>query len=547
MSLNILKKLIKEGIEDFVSQQQQETISFEDNPLEYILQKYPSLDAALVDLMTEHYRDYITGVYVIAPRPTTFRILLHNGQEFYLIYGPKSYTAKISGKKYYLLNLSEEQFAINAIASLLELGMPPGSEGPGEQMDNEADIKGGEDLPAEETPAEEPAPEEELAENEEVKPKKVLRFKIIKEGEEKKNLNLTEASDREISANTAKAIPFFLSKVDSSQGFKPQSDKKRLGDPKKHSSDEMKSYFTDVFQAQNIKVIPPGTAPNPSGKFSMYEFDTEDFGTVRIIVSGGGNEGEKYEQNFVSTAQDLAGTPNKDLPLALQSLYAALKIDNTKLTPKDIEFAGSVDTKRNLNFDGPEDIGPTISDITITYGNKPYYISLKNKSGSGLYSGKNIPFIVMQGDKVVYDASKRDSTSEMGILADMLNIDGEKVAKGLNDYVDQTGPSTSWEAHTIETEKFKNFLASSFGYGYYYVKEAKGGDVKVVPILTAQDALNAVGKLSNIYIKYPGSNTKITAVLVESDSEIFGKSKFLVTLRNTQGKLLPLSLRVSKL
>jgi hypothetical protein len=180
MSLNILKKLIKEGIEDFVSQQQRETISFEDNPLEYILQKYPSLDAILADLMTENYRDYITGVYVIAPKPTTFRILLHNGQEFYLIYGPKAYTAKISGKKYNLINLNEEQFAINAIASLLELGMPPGSEGPGEQMDNEADTKGGEDLPTEETPAEEP--EEELAENEEVKPKSVLRFKIIKEG-----------------------------------------------------------------------------------------------------------------------------------------------------------------------------------------------------------------------------------------------------------------------------------------------------------------------------------------------------------------------------
>lgn len=546
MSLNILKTLIKEGIDDFVSQQQRETISFEDNPLEYILQKYPSLDAALVDLMTDHYRDYITGVYVIAPKPTTFKILLHNGQEFYLIYGPKSYTAKISGKKYYLLNLSEEQFAINSIGSLLELGMPPGSEGPGEQIDNEADIKG-EDLPTEEEPVKEPAPEEELAETEEVQPKTSLRFRIIKEGEEKKKLNLNEASDREINTNTTKAILFFLSKVDSSQGFKPQSDKKRLGDPKKHSSDEIKSYFTDIFQAQNIKIIPPGTAPNSSSKFSMYEFDTNDFGTVRIIVSGGGNEGEKYEQNFVSTAQDLAGTPNKDLPLALQSLYATLRIDNTRLTPNNIKFEGGVDTKRDLNFDGPEPIGQTISDITITYEGKPYYISLKNKSGSGLYSGKNIPFIVMQGDKVVYDASKKDSTSEMGILADILNIDGEKIAKGLNDYINQTGPSTSWETHNIETEKFKNFLASSFGYGYYYVKEAKGGDIKVVPILTAQDALNAVGKLSNIYIKYPGSNTKITAVLVESDSEIFGKSKFLVTLRNTQGKLLPLSLRVSKL
>jgi len=195
MSLNVLKKLIKEGIEDFVSQQQRETISFEDNPLEYIIQKYPSLDDTLVDLLTEKYRDYITGVYIIAPKPTTFRILLHNGQEFYLIYGPKAYTAKISGKKYYLLNLNEEQFAITSIAALLELGMPPGSEGPGEQMDNDTNTNmEDENLPTEETPAEEP--EEELAENEEVKPKKVLRFKIIKENLSKKT-SLNEVTEAE--------------------------------------------------------------------------------------------------------------------------------------------------------------------------------------------------------------------------------------------------------------------------------------------------------------------------------------------------------------
>ena len=203
MSLNILKKLIKEGIEDFVSQQQRETISFEDNPLEYILQKYPSLDATLVDLLTENYRDYITGVYVIAPKPTTFRILLHNGQEFYLIYGPKAYTAKISGKKYNLINLNEEQFAITSIAALLELGMPPGSEGPGEQTDNEADFKGGEDeSPSEETPSEEPAgDEEELQEVEEVKPKSPVKFKIIKEGIKSK---INEGSEEDIYNNVIK-------------------------------------------------------------------------------------------------------------------------------------------------------------------------------------------------------------------------------------------------------------------------------------------------------------------------------------------------------
>ena len=199
MSLNKLKKLIKEGIEDFVSQQQRETISFEDNPLEYILQKYPSLDAAMTDLMTDKYRDYITGIYVIAPKPTTFRILLHNGQEFYLIYGPQAYIAKVSSKKYNLANLNEEQFAIKAIANLLELGMPPGSEGPDKQTDNE--FKDKEETSPEETPTEEPAPEEELKETEEIKPKKVLKFKIIKEGIEKKSFKLNEGSEEDIYDN----------------------------------------------------------------------------------------------------------------------------------------------------------------------------------------------------------------------------------------------------------------------------------------------------------------------------------------------------------
>lgn len=526
MLIDKIKQIIKEEIEDFKNSQ---PLTFESNPLEYILQKYSSLNDTMEDLMTPHYRDFISGVFVVAPKPTTFRIVLHNGQEFYLEYGETCYTAKISGKKYYLANLSEEEFAITSIAQLLELGLPPGSTGPETPEENEAKPS--------ETPTEEAPPEEETK-PEEVKEglKNITKFRI-----------LTEASDRGISANTAKAISFFLSKVDPSLGFKAQSDKKRLADTKKHSPVEIETAFTDILQAQNISQIKPGVAPNPSGKFTMYEFETPDFGKVQIIVSGGGNEGEKYEQNFVASAKQLAGTPNKDLPIALQSLYSALKIDNTKLTPNDISFAGGTDTKRDLSFEGPKDIGQTISDITIMYEDKPYYISLKNKSGSGLYSGKNVPFITMQDGKVVYDASKKDSTSEIGTLVDIFNIDGEKVAKGLNDYVAKEGESTTWEPVTIETDKFKNFLASSFGYGYYYVKEAKGGDVKVVPILTEKDALDAVGTITKTYIKYPGANTKITAVLVEADSEIFGKSKFLVTLRNTQGKLLPLSLRISKL
>ena len=154
--LELIKKIIKEEIEDFKSS---EPLTFEGNPLEFILQKYDSLDATMVDLLTPSFRDYVTGIFIIAPKPTTFRILLHNSQEFHLIYSPQAYVAKITGKKYNLINLSEEEFAITSIAQLLELGMPPGSEGPAEENKNEADLQ---NATPEETPVETP-PEEEIA------------------------------------------------------------------------------------------------------------------------------------------------------------------------------------------------------------------------------------------------------------------------------------------------------------------------------------------------------------------------------------------------
>ena len=152
--LKELKQMIKEEIEDF---KKSEPLTFEGNPLEFILQKYPSLDATMVDLLTPSFRDYVTGIFIIAPKPTTFRILLHNNQDFHLIYGPRAYVAKIAGKKYDLMNLSEEEFAITSIAQLLELGIPPGSEGPTEENKNEADLQ---NTTPEEAPVETP-PEEE--------------------------------------------------------------------------------------------------------------------------------------------------------------------------------------------------------------------------------------------------------------------------------------------------------------------------------------------------------------------------------------------------
>jgi hypothetical protein len=278
----------------------------------------------------------------------------------------------------------------------------------------------------------------------------------------------------------------------------------------------------------------------------MYEFDTEDFGLVRIILSGGGNAGEQYEEEFYKVAKELAGEPNESLPKNLQTLYKELNIDNSKLTSDDINSYRTGDTKRSLNPKGPQDIGKTISDLDINYGGNTYYISLKNKQGSGIYSGANIPWIYEKNGKVVYDPSRVDPSSGNGILFDIFNIDSKKIAKGLNDYINQTGKPTDFQSISIDNNGFKKLLASSLGYGYYYVREYGKGDVKVVPLLTAKDALNAVGTITDTQIKYPSKDTKQLTIKVDTDSKLFGPSQYVVAIRNTSGKILPLSLRISK-
>ena len=147
----------KERIRLLVKQVYSNTKEAEAAAVEYDeLTKFPELKAVIVDLLTPEYDNFVASIDWVSPRPTTFRINLKNDQLFYLIYGKRSFIAQVEGKKYYLLNLPEEQHAAEAIARILRFGVKPveGEEG--------GDIGGdiGTETPPEEPAAEEPAAEE---------------------------------------------------------------------------------------------------------------------------------------------------------------------------------------------------------------------------------------------------------------------------------------------------------------------------------------------------------------------------------------------------
>lgn len=180
-------------------------VSFEEDPMNYILLKYPSLHQALNILMTDAFKDYVNDIYVVAPRPTTFKIVLHNNQEFFLIFTGKTYICKVEGKKYYLSFLSDKQRASKAIAQLLELGAPIGKPGPSAEDDgapkgpeDEAGLEG-----EEETTPEEGGEEETLEEG----VKKKAKFRILKESPESDILSIFKSDKTAASLGPEKVVP----------------------------------------------------------------------------------------------------------------------------------------------------------------------------------------------------------------------------------------------------------------------------------------------------------------------------------------------------
>ena len=113
----------KEKIRLLVKQVYSNTKEAEAAAVEYDeLTKFPELKAVIVDLLTHEFDNFLASIDWVAPRPSTFRINLRNNQNFYLIWMERSWIAQIEGKKYYLLNLPEEEQAAQALARVLRYG-----------------------------------------------------------------------------------------------------------------------------------------------------------------------------------------------------------------------------------------------------------------------------------------------------------------------------------------------------------------------------------------------------------------------------------------
>ena len=103
---------------------------------------------------------YVKNVKAANTLPPSYRIFLHNGQDFDLYIEDRSIIAKIGPKSYYLMDMEENAEAIKELNRLLTQPIPSsGEEDTGDQAGDTSADAGGADTEME-PPAEEPAEEE---------------------------------------------------------------------------------------------------------------------------------------------------------------------------------------------------------------------------------------------------------------------------------------------------------------------------------------------------------------------------------------------------
>jgi len=120
----LLEKYIKVAVKKALKEQEEQQRKAE--KAMYLVHRFPGLKKVMEDLMSPAFGRYVSHIDIIAPKPTTFKIDLINGQDFSIKYlGNKKWDVKAAGKKYNMQDIGEQERASQSIADLLELNYAP--------------------------------------------------------------------------------------------------------------------------------------------------------------------------------------------------------------------------------------------------------------------------------------------------------------------------------------------------------------------------------------------------------------------------------------
>jgi serine/threonine protein kinase len=290
-----------------------------------------------------------------------------------------------------------------------------------------------------------------------------------------------------------------------------------------------------------ISEIPPRQPGSKTSKGITYLISKDETSPPFSVVFGSANKGEKFESELRNQLMAGSGPISDSLLNALGLSYSDI------LSVSEAESARPRPLTGEIRNDGP-----AISDITLNTSSKgKIYLSIKNPAG-GTYSNPGY------GGGIVLDQEGRATVGshQLDDFVEALGIDKNRIVQGINDFISNTaseqGHCPPVQVTNFNAQKVANYLAASFGYGYTYARQMRGGDWHIMELNSPQDVISLVGKPVSVVVSYarydcsgPGApSSKGTRAKIETDTG----ARFDVAIRNKSGSVIPnqMAITISK-
>lgn len=312
-------------------------------------------------------------------------------------------------------------------------------------------------------------------------------------------------------------------------------------------------YLLKAMKAKKIivvNIIPPKAPGSKSTKFSTYVIKKGGSSTtVEFVYGQGRNAGQKFEDETIQSMQGLIS--GKISPLA-QNIAKALKINVASILSVDV--ASKKRVVRSLTGE-LSNVGEMISDMTITlnrrtltYPNKKIYVSIKNVSGDTFSNNGYAGVFIQQKSKMKPVIVPAAGSHKLDIfLVSGLGINKQLLASGLTDYINQT-PTINpvrKQSSTFDAGIVKRYLASAYGYGYWYIRQVAEGSskIKAQNILSIDMPEMLVGDIVDVTISYPfwsesSASKQLTANIITTNGT------YILEIRNSQAGVVPNEVKI---
>ena len=170
---------------------------------------------------------------------------------------------------------------------------------------------------------------------------------------------------------TKKAVALISQELGDEYGIRPLPSKpNRLSAPGIKDESTFLDIIKKVFGPETeIKVFGPRQGSNPSGKFPMFQFDTDEFGQVNMLTSfsAPGGAGKSNEAVFIDTLNNLISQAGETAKIIIKSQEHTETFDNVTQVEDSSKAGAGVGDKSDAQF---------LSDGTVVAN-----ISLKQDGG----------------------------------------------------------------------------------------------------------------------------------------------------------------------